>query len=170
MSLSIKEEWRDIKGYEGKYRISNLGDVYSFHSNRLLKPWDDGLGYERVDLSKNGVVETFQIHRLVAEHFIPNDNPNILIEVNHKDLNPSNNKVDNLEWCTHKDNIRHAGRNGKMARKGNRNNHKLSKSDVLEIRQRIKSGMSVIEIAQSYGVCDQTIYNIKNGDYWKDVK
>lgn len=105
----MREIWKDIRGFEGLYQISNFGNVKSVArvisrsttdlpvQERILKPCVRH-GYKHIVLSKNGKFTTGHIHRLVAEAFIPN--PNNLPCVNHKDENPSNNCVDNLEWCT----------------------------------------------------------------------
>ena len=96
------EEWRDIEGYEGLYQVSNLGRVKSLNFNhtkkeRVLKGNPDKDGYLRVTLFKNGR-KTYRIHQLVALVFIPN--PNNYPVINHKNENPSDNRVENLEWCT----------------------------------------------------------------------
>ena len=116
----MKEEWRDIKGYEGKYKISNLGRVKSLkdskgnYREKILKHRNN-CGYLYVDLYKNSRGKTYQVHRLVAEAFIPN--PNNLPCVNHKDENPSNNCVENLEWCTTKYNANYGTRNKRVSEK-----------------------------------------------------
>ena len=99
------EEWRDIKGYEGKYKISSYGKVKSLKhkDEKLLKPSYDKDGYKQVILCNNGKGKKWFIHRLVAIHFLPN--PNNLPQVNHKDEDKANNVVENLEWCTCKYNI-----------------------------------------------------------------
>ena len=94
----MNEIWKDIKGYEGKYKVSNLGNVYSYLTNKKLKPGIDK-GYLKVNLRKDGKTKQFTVHRLVAQAFLTNDNDYPC--VNHKDENPSNNNVDNLEWCTY---------------------------------------------------------------------
>lgn len=99
-TLNIMELWKDICGYEGLYMISNLGNIKSIKKDALLKPIQNNNGYSRVSLYKNGKYKAFSVHRLVAEAFIPN--PGALPQVNHKDEDKSNNKVDNLEWCTAK--------------------------------------------------------------------
>lgn len=93
----MKEIWKDIQGYEGKYQISNLGNVYSLITNKILKPRLTLDGYYQVDLCKNGVKKHLYIHRLVAQSFL--DNPKNYKIVNHKDENSMNNIVSNLEWC-----------------------------------------------------------------------
>lgn len=109
------EEWRDIKGYEGKYQVSNLGRVKSLNyrgntnKEHILKPKKVRNGYNQVQLYKNGIGIFYSIHRLVAEIFIPN--PNNYPQVNHKDENKINNKVENLEWCTQKYNNNYGSHN-----------------------------------------------------------
>ena len=104
--ITMKIEWRDIKGYEGLYKVSNLGDIYSFNKKGFLNKQNDKQGYYQVTLSKNGKLKTKRIHRIVAETFI--DNEFNLPEVNHKDKNKHNNRVDNLEWCSSKYNMQYS--------------------------------------------------------------
>lgn len=96
----MNEIFKDIAGYEGLYQVSNLGNVKSFHKGkeRILKPGIEQWGYYHVILCKDGIQQKYRLHRLVAEVFL--QNPNNLPEVNHKDENKKNNRVDNLEWCT----------------------------------------------------------------------
>lgn len=110
----MNEIWKDILGYEGKYQVSNLGDVRSLNYNhtgeiKLLKQGTNKKGYKLVNLSKNGKGKHYLVHRLVAMTFIPN--PDDLPQINHKDENPSNNNVKNLEWCDAKYNINYGTRN-----------------------------------------------------------
>lgn len=100
----MTEEWRDIKGFEGLYQVSNLGRVKSLNYNKtkkekILKPINNGRGYLYVTLWSNGKSKRFRVHRLVGQTFL--DNPNNLPVINHKDENPMNNCVTNLEWCTY---------------------------------------------------------------------
>lgn len=96
------EEFRDIDEY---YAVSNYGRIKSLRNNKILKLHEDskGKGYKYISLNYNGVKKSFQVHRLVAKAFIPN--PNNLPCVNHKDENPSNNYVENLEWCSYSYNL-----------------------------------------------------------------
>ena len=93
------EEWKDIKGYEGIYKISNLGKVVRIKGSQEypMKVWNNGR-YMEIRLSKDGKSTHFTLHRLLAMHFIPN--PNNLPFVNHIDENKLNNSINNLEWCT----------------------------------------------------------------------
>lgn len=111
------EQWKDIKGYEGSYQVSTLGNVkslsremyngqnYYMSKERILRPRTakDKSHYASVMLRKNGCSRTIAIHRLVAEAFIPRiPGKNY---VNHKDENKLNNNVENLEWVTPKENL-----------------------------------------------------------------
>lgn len=110
--FDMEEIWKDIEGYEGLYKISNFGRVWSVRRGiyRITNPI---LGYPCVVFSVDGIQKTFQVHRLVAEAFIPN--PLDLPQVNHKDENPLNNCVDNLEWCTCEYNNNYGTRNQRIA-------------------------------------------------------
>lgn len=105
------EEWKDIPGYEGSYRISNLGRCYSMQKKTLLKEHKNGKGYAMVDLTKDGIIKHCRVHRLVAEAFLPKIDG--LTEVNHIDENKSNNIASNLEWCDTKYNINYGLRTAK---------------------------------------------------------
>lgn len=105
----MEEIWKDIKGYEGLYKVSNLGRVKNIKFNRFIKPFSAGIGYLQVDLSRGNNRRKVLVHRLVAEAFIPN--PENKLEVNHIDEDKTNNKVDNLEWCTRTENVNHGTRN-----------------------------------------------------------
>lgn len=94
----MEEIWKDIPGFEDGYMISNLGRVYSKYTKKIRKT-QFARGYEGITLKRDGKQHCLFVHRLVAETFIPN--PNNLPIVNHKDENPMNNCVDNLEWCTY---------------------------------------------------------------------
>ena len=113
----MQEIWKDVSGFNGKYQVSNLGNVKSFnrrfHKGEpfMLKLRDGGKGYYKVVLyGDNNQKRQVEIHRLVAETFIPN--PLNLNCVNHIDGNKTNNSVSNLEWCTPAYNNQHAFRTG----------------------------------------------------------
>ena len=120
---NMQEIWKDIKGYEGIYQISNLGKIKSLdrkdYANRNLKGvmLKFGLckGYYTVVLSKCGEQKQFRVNRLVAENFIKNLNN--YSDVNHIDENKINNRVDNLEWCTRKYNNSYGTRLKRISKK-----------------------------------------------------
>lgn len=100
----MKEFWKDVVGYEGLYSVSSKGRIKT-HSwertgkSRILKQRANPGGYLGVCLYKNGVVKSVMSHRIVASAFLPN--PNNLPCVNHKNEKKSDNRVENLEWCTY---------------------------------------------------------------------
>lgn len=97
----MSENWKDIGGYEGLYRVSDLGRVAGIKSGKTLKPRENR-GYLKVVLSKDGRMKNFFVHRLVAKAFVPNvaNKP----FVNHLDEDKTNNVASNLEWCTRREN------------------------------------------------------------------
>ena len=100
------EVFKDVPGYEELYQVSNLGNVKSLITGKILSPGINTCGYLHVILCKNGKQKYYLIHRLVAQAFIPN--PDNYPEVNHKDKNRQNNCVDNLEWCTTQYNVEYS--------------------------------------------------------------
>ena len=90
------------------YLFTEEGDVYSrkFRKLKKMKQSRDSNGYKNINLWNNGKGKTYNVHRLVAETYIPN--PDNLPEVNHKDEDKTNNNVANLEWSTHADNVQHS--------------------------------------------------------------
>ena len=125
------EIWKDIDGYEN-YQISNLGRVKSkrywlynryVYKDKILKPSKTKAGYLQVILCKDGKTKNFFVHKLVANHFLKNDNN--YKEINHKDENKENNNVDNLEWCNHKYNMNYGNIKDKIS-KGMKNKLKMT--------------------------------------------
>jgi hypothetical protein len=175
------EIWNDIIEYEGYYQVSNFGRVKSLSrcvehkkygsmtiKEKILKPLNRNKdGYMCVILKKNGTSKAMSIHRLVAIYFIPNENN--LSEVNHKDGNKKNYRVDNLEWVTPKQNINHAfktGLNKGVSRPGEKNgNSRLNSSQVNEIIK-LKGVYSGIKISKMFNVSKSTIYFIHSKKTW----
>ncbi len=186
----MEEIWKDIEGYEGIYQISNLGRVRSldrivtrkgtpgyrgesgqFFPGQILKHKISKFGYHRIGLFKNRKQKFLLIHRLVAKAFIPN--PENKRAVNHKNGIKSNNKVQNLEWCTNKENSLHAKDNGLLNIKRGEEigNSKLTEKQVLEIRKKYKPWKYTLSmLATEYKVCFQLISLIVNYKIWKHIK
>lgn len=130
----MEEIWKDIKDYEGLYQVSSYGRVKSlarprkmprnlfrYTEEKILKWQFNKKGYMRVILYKNGKNQIFFIHRLVAETYIPN--PYGKSDVNHKNGIKTDNRVENLEWCTTKENIRHSWSIGLRKKRIGKENH-----------------------------------------------
>lgn len=174
------EIWKDIKGYENLYQVSNQGRVKSLPKIRncnsgktitkeiILKGGKNRDGYFHVILTKEYNRSTIKIHRLVALHFIPN--PLDLPEVNHKDGVKSNNNDWNLEWCTSSHNQLHAFSAGlQVMRKGIEcYNSKLTDSDVIEIRS-LNGIIKQKKLAERFGVSFQLISKIQLNKAWKHL-
>ena len=175
----MKEIWKDIIGYEGYYQVSNQGNIKSmeriaFNSNRILKaknikPQNSGAvscQYKAVTLRKDGGKEVQRVHRLVALTFIKNNKNKP--HINHINSNPSDNRVENLEWCTSSENSTHAFRfgNRKPSIGESHGMSKLTNDEVSEIRQ-INSmyGFNGSVAAKEYGITRQRIWQITHIPY-----
>ena len=113
--VDIMHKLYSIKGYEGLYSITKNGKIWSHYGKgRWLKLYEDHEKYIITYLCKNKRVKTLRVHRLVAQTFIPN--PENKAQINHKDCNPSNNNINNLEWATRIENMQHALRMGRLTR------------------------------------------------------
>lgn len=102
--------WVPILGFEGFYQVNELGEVKSIRKEIILKSYINRYGYEKVILTIHQKSSHRSVHRVVAEVFITN--PESKLEVNHKDGNKLNNRVENLEWVTRKENFMHAVKMG----------------------------------------------------------
>ena len=164
---------KQLKDYYGYY-VSNVGNVYSYKNNKLkkLKPWKSKIkrpkergDYLKISLSINGIVIKHYIHRLVAKAFIPNQKE----QINHKNGIKNDNKVENLEWVTSKENHVHA----KLSKLNSafikqQQPKKLTKDKVINIKKLLKEGLSQYKIAGIYNVSRGTICDIKLGRIWKN--
>lgn len=159
------EVWKDIEGYEGLYRVSNLGNILSLNYKhrgypKQLTPKINNKGYAWVELRKNKTPKQISVHRLVAMAFL--DNPDNLPEVNHKDENPLNNRLDNLEWCSRIHNIRyslqlHPSRMAKPKPPKSRVNHKWNE----RVRQMDTEG----KIIREYIHLGEVKHALKKNEY-----
>lgn len=104
---------KDIAGFEGLYAATSCGRIWSYKSNKFLRQHKNTSGYLQVCLYRNGKQKFMYVHRLVAQAYIPN--PKNYEQINHKDENPENNCLQNLEWCDAKYNVNYGTRNKRAA-------------------------------------------------------
>jgi len=169
------ELWKDIKGFEGSYQVSNLGRIKSLSRTKIVKKVGFYITRERIlKISPNKLYSQvmlyrdskrlyFLIHRLVAIAFMPNYGNKD--EVNHIDGNKRNNSVCNLEWCTRSENQRHAFDNGLTIMPSGESHYacKLSDRQIKEIRLKyLKKKTTMKMIAKAYGIAQSHVSNIVN--------
>lgn len=176
------EIWKPIPSYEGKYEVSNLGRVKSLARHRticnrwgetrnylypekMLRQADRGNGYLFVGLCSNSNVKYFSIHRLVLIAFQGEKKGMFACHNNGK---KHDNCLENLRWDTPQNNTLDMHKHGTMisGEKHCRSNAKLNEADVLEI---LKDKRSSCQLSKLYGVCDQTILNVRNRKTWRHV-
>lgn len=174
-----EEIWKSVKNYEGLYEVSNFGNIRSidryvqrsptstFQSLRKAIPRKltfNADGYYQVRLSKNGKAKSEPVHKLVATTFIPN--PDNLPEINHIKPPKTNNRVDNLEWCTGKQNKEH--QHSTMNIKYNAGNV-LTIEQVKSIREERRNDATIQSLVNKYGVVRTSIKNVLSYKTYKDV-
>jgi len=181
----MNEQWKDIKNFEGHYQVSDMGRIKSLEreiikkdkkkskvKETILKGSKDTKGYIQVELKKDGKRNIKMIHRLVAEAFL--EKPKGKDQINHKDGNKENNKLDNLEWCTCQENIKHAWENKlNKARYGEEHpNHKLNKEQVQYIKKNYiprDKEYGARALARKFNVTLGPITKIISGKGWKQI-
>ena len=155
------------------YVVYEDGRVFSLYTNRFLKPFPirrKGSKYLAYKLCNSGVEFTIQAHRLVAKTFIPN--PNNLATVNHINGKHNDNHVENLEWLSHEDNIKHAVREGLMNFHKSAEEHcraTFTDADVHEICKKFSEGIKPRDLAVSTSLLYQKLFRIYNRDNWKTI-
>lgn len=181
--MAQTEIWKWVEGFPD-YSISNQGQVrrksriYSRYNDVKITgggylSLHDNRGYKEVFLYKNdGTKKATKhfVHRLVAKHFISNDLNKPF--VNHLDCDKSNNNYYNLEWCTQKENQRHAVANNRY-NPGFGENHassKLNESDIIGIKEKIASGMQQRKIGKMYNISQAVISKINTNQSWNHIK
>ena len=150
--MKTREVFLSVPGYDGLYEVSNLGNVKSLRSGKLLKQANNREGYKLVCLTIKGKSRSFSVHRLVALAFIPN--PENLPEINHKDETHDNNCADNLEWCTRKYNLNYGTykeRMSKTQKEAGTHNKSVSAYDKKTFKF-VKSYDSITEAENELGI------------------
>ena len=152
-----------VKGYEDKYLVNDLGQLYSLQNKRILKPMKNQR-YNYYTLTNKSKRKNMLVHRLVALHFIPNINNKPFI--NHINGLRQDNRAINLEWCTHQENIFHAWATGLITKEQFKGGKKLNKTQVEEIRKLSKDKIKGNVLSKMYNVTPTTICNIINNKQW----
>jgi len=172
INLSKDEQIKDVKGFEGRFIITNHGRLFSINGKwkgvHEVGNHVDQLGYKFTTLRMNPKYRQVRLHQLVAENFIPNleNKP----QINHKDGNKLNNHYLNLEWCTISENMKHAFRIGLIDRKGEKHeNAKLKNSDIPKIFKLRKQGLIMRVIGNHFGVNRRTISDVLDGSCWSHI-
>ncbi len=177
----MQEKWKDILAWEGLYQISNFGRVkslekhvinksgtYTKRKERILKP-SISKGYYHVILHRDKFKKGYTVHRLVAVNFLIEHDKNL--HINHKDGNKLNNHIENLEWCTQKENSQHAVKNGLykplFGEKAPR--ALIDKNKALLIISLLKSGFSGMEISEKTGTSNKIISSINTHTTWRHL-
>lgn len=167
--IVMQEIWKDIIGYEGLYQISNLGNVKSLERYYFIGRWKDktskvvvkekllvistyAMGYTYVVLANKCVTKKFKIHRLLGIHFMPN--PNNYEQINHINAIRNDNRLENLEWCTHSHNMKHKFKLGNQSNAGG--NNAMAKK-VINVKTGVVYG-SVKEAAASLPMSLAVLY------------
>lgn len=175
------EKW--IKFCNGLYEVSNLGRVFSVRSGRLLSDADNGKGYRYITTCVSNCKKRYYVHALVAEKFIGmrptwlgvdgDEIVEIEAEINHKDLDKSNNRWDNLEYLTQFDNTQHALRHGvQFGRSQQGEDHGMAKLTWKQVRLIRNYWSKHIhtsrDLGRRFGVSHRTILNVVNNCTWKE--
>ncbi len=180
------EIWKNVIGYENYYEVSSIGRVRSKERKveynkygktfyRIIKAQplaiarQNKVGHKKVVLYFKGKGKNLGVHRLVAQAFLENAENKLC--VNHLDGVPWNNNVDNLEWCTHKENTQHAMDNNMFCTQGESHTlAKLTEKNVLYIREQvIQKRYKMVDLAKRFNVTYRNIYSIVNRESWRHI-
>lgn len=166
--------WRPIRGYEGRYEVSDAGMIRSLSTYRakrptVLKPWTANKGYQYVSLRDGeGARKTHSVHRLVLEAFVEERHAGK--QAAHNNGNPEDNRLSNLRWATAKENIADRAAHGRTVMGEAQHGAKLDRHAVKTIKKMRDSGIfSAYETARVACVSPSTILSIWRGDTWKHV-
>jgi hypothetical protein len=171
--VSMTEEvWKPIVGYEGSYEVSSTGMVRRLRRSsgarvgRILKSHDNGEGYLFVPLCINNTRRQRTVHRVVAEAFY---GPALGRQVNHKNGNKQDNRVENIEWVTPKENSLHSYRVLHNKQGSKHPMAKLTEACISTIRNMLANGQTMGSIGRRFGVHLSTVRDIRTGRTWSHV-
>jgi len=177
----MTEIWKDIEGYEGSYQVSNLGRVKSLnrvvksfgettrkHNGRIMTPTIRSGGYFNLFLCRKSVCKIYKVHRIVAKAFCEGYKEEL--QVNHIDGDKLNNRSDNLEWCTAKQNSIHAFATGlNKGKKGEEHgNNRLTELEVRKIKAN-EDKLTVRKLAKKFNVSEGAVNGILRGTSWRHL-
>lgn len=150
------------------------GTVINNETGEVVNTWLHRTGYYYVNIPKNKSYKLTSVHRVVADAWSHNSKPDVKTDVNHIDGNKQNNMPSNLEWCTRKENMRHAFDTGLVKTRspscGEDSHWNLhSEEKVREMCKLMQEGMRIVDVARSYNVCPNYLNDIKSGRCWKKV-
>ncbi len=164
IAINEIEEWKDIKGFEYLYQISNLGRVKSLRKSKIMTPARHTSKYLKQGLFKDKKQKGFYLHRLVADYFCHNDDPENKTQVNHINGDHKYNRACNLEWCTPSENIRHGVDAGRVNNiKKGRNTKRFNEKEAATIAILELDGYSINKIAEYLGRSRTSISSFMNG-------
>lgn len=164
------EIWKDVAGYDGLYQISSIGRFRSFAKKKTVTKYGikNKDGYYVTSMMKKGIRHIVTIHRLVAIHFIPN--PENKQCINHKNGIKTDNRVENLEWCTTQENTEHAKINNLILKGENNPKSIFTEEQVREIKRKYKKNVySQNMLARDYNCSRSAICHIVMGKTWKGI-
>lgn len=163
------ENWKDVVGYEGLYRVSDKGRIWSCKRRICLSQQTTPDGYKLVILYNRVSRKGYGVHRLVAKAFIEGGSDGL--QVNHKDGVKENNCADNLEWCTPAENIRHAVRKGLFRiRRGSCHHRSIYKEeDIGRAYRMLKEGFPEKTVTKETGIPRTTLTAVKSKRMWNSV-
>ena len=159
-----------IDNEQTDYIVTNCGSIYSLKTNKKLKNRLDTNGYVQIHLRHNNKDYYVLLHRLVAKTFIPN--PENKPQVNHINGNKTKNNIDNLEWCTNDENMRHAIKNGLVnyVRGDDQGNNKYKTKNIHDVCKLLENScLSRYEISRKTGVSYDTVNDILNYRSWRHI-
>lgn len=177
------EKWIKITSTQNRYEVSNFGRIRSFYNTKgnlrnepkILKPWQTGRKYKNglrgslsLKLTTDNGLKRFKVHHLVLEAFIGKAPRGY--EAAHLDGNILNNKIDNLMWVTHIENERHKLKHNTLLRGENHCRSKITKQDVIKIRNLYNIGYSQSEISKLFPITRRYVGRIVNKECWKHVE